>query len=51
MIRRAHLVRDNDGNLEGLHLRVDVPGRGDEYEFHDPSEVTRARHLRPHQEL
>lgn len=42
-IRRAYVVRDENGAVEGLHLRVDVPGRGDEYEFHDPAAVARIR--------
>ncbi|MDQ3672729.1 MAG: DUF3883 domain-containing protein [Actinomycetota bacterium] len=36
VIRRGYVVRDEDGEIEGLHLRVDVPGSGDEFEFHDP---------------
>jgi hypothetical protein len=41
VIRRAYVVRDEQGTVEGLHLRVDVPGRGDEYEFHDEGATTR----------
>jgi hypothetical protein len=42
-IRRAHVVRDNAGNVEGLHLVVDIPGRGDDFEFHDADAVGRVR--------
>jgi hypothetical protein len=52
VIRRAHLVLDDDGNVDGLHLRVDVPGRGDEYEFHDADSLGRIRAIYVvHQEL
>jgi hypothetical protein len=51
-IRRAYVVRDQDGEVEGLHLRVDVPGRGDEFEFHDVDAVDRVRAVYlTHQEL
>ncbi|MGH2749607.1 MAG: hypothetical protein ACRDK3_01835 [Actinomycetota bacterium] len=51
-IRRAYVVRDEAGEIEGVHLRVDVPGRGDEYEFHDAEAVDRIRGVYvAHQEL
>lgn len=51
-IRRAYVVRDEEGEIEGIHLRVDVPGRGDEYEFHDAAALQRIRAVYvAHQEL
>ncbi len=40
-VRRAFLINGVDGALEGLLLDVDVPGRGELFEFHDPSAVGR----------
>jgi hypothetical protein len=51
-IRRAFIVRNDEGTIEGVHFRVDVPGRGDEYEFHEPNAVDRIQAIYvAHQEL
>ncbi len=52
LIRRAHVVRDGDGAFERLLLNVEVPGRGDEYEFADPDAEARVvAVLVDHQEI
>jgi hypothetical protein len=41
VIRRAYLVRGEVDQVEGMLVRVDVPGKGDEYEYHDAVETQR----------
>jgi hypothetical protein len=41
LIRRLHTVRDEQGEVEVLQLRVDIPGQGDEFEFDQPYSIGR----------